>query len=221
MEAAIAEAAQLERPEWKGRQRLQFARLNWFARLGRHEEALACAQRQAVICREDGNLLGELYAMSNVTGEEIALGRTEIALEHARASIAQLDAIGAGVGAGHLYNNMMLALALLDRVDEALAAGRIAHALLLREGDEIRVFTPLALCTALRGRFADAARIQGFVNAELARTGALRASTSTASERLDALLTGGLTPEELARYKAAGATMRKGDVFELACGGGV
>ena len=38
-------------------------------------------------------------------------------------------------------------------------------------------------------------------------------------ERLDALLTRGLTPQELARYKAAGATMREGDVFELACGG--
>ena len=71
------------------------------------------------------------------------------------------------------------------------------------------------------GRLADAARIHGFVTAELARTGALVSmeGLSPVRERLDALLTGGLTPQELARYKTAGATMREGDVFELACGG--
>jgi len=34
-------------------------------------------------------------------------------------------------------------------------------------------------------------------------------------------LTGGLTPEELSRCRAAGATMREADAFELARGGDV
>jgi hypothetical protein len=210
-----------ERPEWQSRQRLQFARFRWFARVGRMEDALACAQRQAAICREDGNRIGELYAMSNVTAAEIGLGHTEIALERARASIAQLEAIGAGAGAGHLHNNVMLALTLLGRADEALVAGRIAYALLLREGDEIRVFMPLALCAALGGRLAEAAQIHGFVDAELARTGVLAESGwRRAPEQLDALLSAGLSPEELTRLKAAGATMREAQVLKLAFGDG-
>ena len=54
MEAQIEEAARLERPEWPARQRakLQFARCFWFARQGRIDEALACAQRQVAICRD-------------------------------------------------------------------------------------------------------------------------------------------------------------------------
>lgn len=219
MEEAIDEAARLERPDWRSRQRLQFARFRWFGRLGRFEDALACAQRQAAICREDGNLIGEHYAMSNITAVEIELGHMEIALEHAQASIAHLDAIGAGGGAGHLHYSVLRASTLLNRVDEALTAGRIAHALLLREGDEIRVFTPLALCIAQRGRLADAARICGFVEAELTRRGALSDSAwRRIPERLEALLTAGLIAEELTRLKVEGATMREAQAFELAVG---
>ena len=106
MGQAIAEATRLERPDWPARQRanLQFARCWWYARLGRYEEALACAQQQVAINREGGNLVNEQFAMSNVTAIELLLGRPEAALEHARAAIARLDALGAGVsaGAGHL-----------------------------------------------------------------------------------------------------------------------
>ena len=159
MEAAIAEAAALEQADWPGRQRLQFARFRWFQRLGNYEEALACAQRQVELSREMGNMIGAYFGMSNVTGSELDLGRTELALEHALAAITELDRLGAGAGAGHLYNVVQIALVRLDRVDEALVAGRTAHALLLREGDEIRVMLPLALCAVRQDRLADAARV--------------------------------------------------------------
>ena len=175
MGQAVAEAARLERPGWPARQRanLQFARCWWYARLGRNEEALACAQQQVAINRSGGNLLGEQFAMSNVTAIELLLGRPDAALEHARAAIARLDALGArvGAGAGHLCNNAMIALILLNRLDEAIAAGRRAHTLLLQEGDEYRLFAPLALLVALQGRLADAARIVGRDDAVHVRTG--------------------------------------------------
>ena len=72
-------------------------------RFGRYEEALACAQRQVDINREGGYPVGEQYSMSNVVAIELLLDRPEAALEHGRAAIVRLDALGAGVGAGHLH----------------------------------------------------------------------------------------------------------------------
>lgn len=219
MEAAIAEAASLEQPDWPGRQRLQFIRYRWFDRLGRFEEALACAQRQAQISRESGNLIGAHFAMSNVTAAELALGRPELALKHALASIAELDRLGAGAGAGHLYISVLIALIELGRIDEAIAAGRTAHALLLGEGDEIRVMLPLALGAARQGRLADAARVQAYVDAELLRTGALSDSAqSTITDLLRRLLEGGLNAEELARLCAEGSNMSETRAFRMAVG---
>src|ERR1700730_18907578 len=105
MEAQVDEAARVERPEWPARQRakLQFARCFWFARQGRIDEALECAQRQVAICQDDGVEVAALYAMSNVTLMESLLGRPREALEHARTAIARLHELGADSGAGHLH----------------------------------------------------------------------------------------------------------------------
>jgi len=219
MEPAVAEATRLEHPDWPARQRacLQFARCWWFARLGRFEEALACAQRQVVISREGGNLVGEQYAMSNVTAVELLLGRPKVALEHARAAIARLDALGGSVGASHLYNNAMIALLLLNRLDEAKAAGRAAHMLLLQEGDEYRLFTSLALLAALQSRLAAAARIIGHDDAVHSRTGeSARPNAAQLRALLDPMLEAALPAPELARLRAEGAAMRDEQVFKLA-----
>ena len=78
----------------RARQRagLLYARCWWYARLGRYEEALACAQQQAAINREGGDPVGEQAAMANVASMELLLGRPDAALEHGRAAIARLDA---------------------------------------------------------------------------------------------------------------------------------
>ena len=218
MEQAIAEATRLERADWPARQRasLQYARCWWYARLGRGEEALACAQQQAAINREGGNSIAEQFSMSNVTAVELLLGRPEAALEHARAAIARLDALHRGAGAGHLYLNMMIALILLEHLDEARAAGRTAQALLLQEGDEYRLFAPLALLAALRGRLAAAARIIGRDDAVHAHAGeAVRPNTAQLRARLHLLLAAALPAPELSRLRAEGAAMRDEQVFRL------
>jgi len=114
---------------------------------------------------------------------------------------------------------VMNAEAMLGRVEAAVDAGRTAYALLLREGDELRVFWGLALCAALQGRLSDAARIVGYADAALARAGAAsERHWTTMSDRLDPIFGAGLTPDDLARLRAEGAAMREEDAVRLALG---
>jgi hypothetical protein len=221
MERAIEEATPLERPEWPARQRaaLQFARCWWYARLGRIDDALACAQRQSAINLAGGSAVGAQFAIANVTAMELLLVRPEAALDHARAAIARLEVLGAEGGAGHLYHSVMMALILLHRLDDALAAGHKAHGLLLQEGDEYRLLTSLALIAAMQGRLAAAARIIGFDDAVHERTGeVVRPNAAQLRTRLDALLAQGVPADELARLRAEGAAMRDEQVFKLGFG---
>jgi len=90
---------------------------------------------------------------------------------------------------------------------------------LMREADEFRLLSPLALNAALQGRLADAARITGLVDVVHERTGEVPVpAVAGRRARLDALLKAGLTAEALAQLKAAGAMMREADAFKLAFG---
>jgi predicted ATPase len=219
MEAQIQDAARLERPEWPARQRakLQFARCFWFARQGRIEQALACAQRQAAICFGDGIEVAALYATSNVTFMESLLGRPSEALEHARTAIARLHELDADAGAGHLYYSEMIALLMLNRLEEGFVAARNAYPRLSREGDHYRLLLPLALLNALHGRLDAAARVAGFDGAVQARSGEnMSIVAPLLHNRLDPLLAGGLSVDERARLVAEGAALRDEDAFKLA-----
>ncbi len=159
--------------------------------------------------------------MTSVVSMELLLGRTEAALEHGRAAIAQLDALGAGAFAGVLLWTVTVALIFLNRLDEAVDAARTARRLLLREGDERRLLAALALLAASQGRFAAAARIIGHDDAVLARTGeAVRPVAALLRARLDPLLDAALPAPELARLRMEGAAMRDEQVFRLGFGDG-
>jgi nitroreductase len=218
MEAEIAEAARLERPEWPARQRakLQFARCWWFARQGRYVEALACAERQVAICRDGGVETSALFAVSNVALMELLLGRFDDVLAHARAASNRLHAIGSDAGAGHLYQAEMAALLMLNRPDEARVAACHAYPRLLREGDEYRMLLSLALLNAIQGRLESAARIAGFADAVQARVDeSFRGFASLFRARLDPLLAT-LPAEARVRLTAEGSALRDEDVFRLA-----
>ncbi len=219
MEAQIAQAERLERPEWPARQRasLQFARCWSFARQGRTEQALECARRQVAICRDGGVEVGSLYAVSNITYMEMLLGQFEEALLHARSAIARLHALGRDSGAGHLYENEMLALLMLGRPDEAAIAARNAHPRLVGEGDEYRMLLGLALLNAMRERADVAARVAGFANAIHARLGENASIIAPMLQRrLDPLLSAALSDEERTRLFTEGAALRDDEVFTLA-----
>jgi predicted ATPase/DNA-binding winged helix-turn-helix (wHTH) protein len=220
MEAGIAEAARLERPEWPARQRasLQFARCWWLARQGRIEEALEAAQRQVAICREGGAEVVSLYALSNVTTMELLLHRWDEVLEHTRPAIARLHVLAADAGAGHLYHNEMIGLLKLGRHDEARVSGRNAYPRLMGEADEYRMLLSLALLKAREGQLDVAMRIVGFENALGARIGdPVNILAPLHREDLDPLLAG-LSSEERTRLAAEGAALTDEEVFRLAHG---
>jgi hypothetical protein len=220
MEAGIAEAAQLVRPEWPARQRasLHFAHCFWYARQGRLEDALAAAERQSAICREGGAEAVSLYAVSNITIMEVLLGRWKEALAHARAAIDRLHALGADVNAGHLYQSEMMALVMLGRLDEAWVAARNAYPRLLHEGDEYRMLLSLALLNAREGRLDVAMRIVGFDKALESRLGdAVNIFAPLYRKQLDPLLAN-LTADGRTRLAAEGAALTDDEVFKLAYG---
>jgi len=222
MEAQIDDAARVERPEWPARQRakLQFARCFWFARQGRIGEALACAERQVAICRDDGVEVAALYAMSNVTLMESLLPRAREALEHARAAIARLHELDADAGAGHLHFSEMIALLVLDRPEEALVAARNAYPRLSNEGDQHRLLLPLALVNALCKRLDAAARVAAYDGAVRARSGENPSIVAPLlDERLAPLLAAGLAVDERARLVAEGAALCDEEAFRLAFDG--
>jgi RNase P/RNase MRP subunit POP5 len=222
MEAQIDDAARVERPEWPARQRakLQFARCFWFARQGRIDEALACAERQVAICRDDGVEVAALYAMSNVTLMESLLHRAREALEHARAAVARLHELDADAGAGHLYFSKMIALLVLDRPEEALVAARNAYPRLSNEGDQHRLLLPLALANALCKRLDAAARVAAYDGAVRARSGENPSIVAPLlDERLAPLLAAGLALKERAQLAAEGATLCDEEAFRLAFDG--
>jgi len=221
MAAQIEDAAQLESRDWPARQRakLQFARCFWYARQSRFGEALDCARQQVAICRDAGVEVGALYAMSNVTLMEAALGLAHEAVLHAREAIGRLHALAADAGAGHLYFSELTALLTLDRVDEAFVAARNAYPRLLHEGDQHRMLLPLALLNAMSGRFDVAARVAGFDEAVQARSGENESVVAPLFRgKLDPLLAAALEPGERARLVAQGAAMNADDVFKLALG---
>jgi tetratricopeptide (TPR) repeat protein len=220
-ERAIAEATRLERDTWPARQRarLLYAQVWLYARLGRYEEALACARQQLAANRqEDGDAVTETNAMANVAAMELLLGRPQAALEHSSAAIARLAALGAGAFTGWLHWLMTIALIMLDRLDQSADAARQAYAFLLPEGDEFQLLATLALLAALKGRLADATRIIGHDDAVLARTGkTVRPLAAMLRARLEPLLAT-LPKAERARLRAEGAAMRGDQVFKLGFG---
>ncbi len=219
MEAQIVEAARLERPEWPARQRakLQFARCWWFARQGRYEEALACAQQQVAICRDGGVETSALFAVSNVAFMELLLGRFEEVVAHSRAAIDRLHADRERRRRGTSLSGRD------GRIADAGSAGRGSASPratpirgCLREGDEQRMLLSLALLNAMQGRLEAAARIAGFADALQARVGEnFGGFASLFRTRLDPLLAA-LPEGERLRLSAEGAALRDESVFKLA-----
>ncbi|MFO1315513.1 MAG: winged helix-turn-helix domain-containing protein [Burkholderiales bacterium] len=218
---ALAEAERIEDPGWPSRQRaqLQFAHYMWAMMDGRFVDALAFAQRQRDLYREDGSAAGVEIAAANVGSALLALDQPEAALAEVRPAAARLEALGAGASAGHVIGIETIALVMLGRHDEALSRARAAFALLQREGDTLWLLEPLAWSAALQGRHADAARIAGFADALGARLGDVRrASVQKRRDAIDALLAASLPDAVRRALLAEGAAMREGEAFALALG---
>ena len=113
----------------------------------------------------------------------------------------------------------MIALVVLDRTEEALVAARHAYPRLSHEGDHHRLLLPLALINALRGRPETAARVAAFEAAHRAHTGENESIVASRfRDRLEPLLSKGLSVDERRRLAVEGTTLSDEEAFRLALG---
>ena len=115
--------------------------------------ALDHALQQVDLTRASGAVrASELINGMNVAYCELAMGRVDVAEQHARRALAASGDSDQGVG--HALDTLMMCLAVQGKLDEAIAAGRRAYADLDAAGDEFMM--PRRPGAAQQGRFRDA-----------------------------------------------------------------
>ena len=220
--AAIEEGARLEGLHISPRLRggMAWARQRWLRHLDRLDEALDAVLQQAALYREEGFEAMEAIAHgANVAACENALGRYSSAEARARRALERIETLGAARDGGHVRASLMNSLILQGRCDEAIEQARAALPLLRAEGDEFRLLEPLALNAALAGRYEDAARITGYVDAHRAHNGAAREpELQRRRDRIDALLGGAPESATLSARQAQGAALDAAAIFAHAFG---
>jgi predicted ATPase len=151
-----------------------------------------------------------------------ALGELDAAVAGFREVIAQLRASNRGTKLILGLNLTNLAGVLVERgdVEEALSVAREGIELRKAGGDTSGALDHLALRAALVGRWADAARLAGYVDAVFATIGSPRqANEARARARLDRLLRDQISTDECAKLLAEGATMTEEDACRFALAG--
>ena len=217
----IEEATGLVGPNWSATRRamLEFVRWRWLCAQSRFDEAIAAAQRQVEYLQHGGHEIAMHKRSVCHAYVESQLGQDDAALAHAQSAIARLEILGAGFETGHLWVIVATTHIMLGQINDAVAACRTGYAMLVRIGDQLRMFKVFALCAAVQGRLGDAARTVGFIEAARALVGSMGDSQWTrTNDRLNGLLVAGLSPEELAAFKAEGAAMTESAIAKLALG---
>ncbi len=179
---------------------------------GDTEAAARIFEQMRIRHRSLGNTLAELRSAVNLAETEHALGRTRRAIEILKEGIPQLRAGGDKALYGNTLQNFTGYLVAADDFLGAIAAAREAIGIFTTlESDHVQigiVIEHLALASALRGDLARAARLEGFSNATLQRSGFEREFTETTTyDRLMHIVHEGLAPDELERLLADGAAL--------------
>ena len=148
-----------------------------------------------------------------------ALGALDAAAAGFREAIALMRASNMGTKLILGVNLTNLAGVLVERGDfeEALAAAREGFELRKAGGDITGALDHLALRAALVGRFSDAARLTGYVDALFAMRGIVRqVNEARARTRLEELLQHRLSSEERVQLMSEGASISEEDACRLA-----
>jgi len=160
------------------------------------------------ITRRAGARDGEILVLINLAEIEFNLGEIDAAVERTGAAVAYLRTTGQQADLGWALVNLGTYLLIAGRLAEAETAAREALRLVRPVGGFIlRVcLQQWALLAASAGRLKDAARLAGFVDAGYEKAGETREpSEQRVYEDLQARLTAGLTPIQLAHLTAEGA----------------
>ncbi len=217
-EALVAELLGMEQPDDPTPLRVvrHYAQLRLLEAEGRMAEAAA--------------LLQELRALLLATpGEDVNLGICELNLattllgleRHAEAAAvagALLERQPGGVTLRVAVWRRVCALAADGRAGQALAEARARRAVLLEGAVAVQGGDALALLALSRGRLADAVRIFGALQSQLARSGGTMHPASSATlRRLDAACAeAGIDAEQQALWRADGAALDDARLVALA-----
>ena len=148
-----------------------------------------------------------------------ALGALDAAVAGFRETIALMRGsnMSTKVTLGVTLTNLAGVLVERGKFDEALSAAREGLELRKAVGDTSGALDHLALRAALVGRWADAARLAGYIDALFATRGIVRqVNEARARTRLDSLLRDKGDAGERAQLMAEGATMSEEDACRLA-----
>jgi tetratricopeptide (TPR) repeat protein len=222
MQPLIEEGLRIEEPGWPPALRSSFrwAWYRWLQSQGQPEAALQCALAQAELLAQAGHWAMHVAWGANVADCELTLGRLPEAEAHARQALQALDALQVDENVvGHVMDALVLALTLQRRGDEALPVARRAHRLLEREGDELRLLEPLALHPTHDGRWADATRTIGHIDAAMVCSGETRwPGAASGHKQLLRQFRVALPVPLLREYLREGAAMSRLQAFKLALG---
>ena len=200
--------------------RLQLLRSRAFLSHARNDSDTAAAMWEQ-LCREHrslGNVRAERQCVLSLAEVEHGRGRTQRAIALVREILH-----GAPNFVGHdttLYSNLAAYLIVTGDLVGSADAARKAIALCAERdpghGQAAFAIEHLALVRALRADFERAALLAGYVDAAVQRYGSKREFTETTThDKLAALLSERLLPDELARLRAQGSALKPEEAITL------
>jgi predicted ATPase/DNA-binding winged helix-turn-helix (wHTH) protein len=221
---AVAEAERLIQPGWPPARltRGLRARLDWLDGLGRADESLECKHELLGLARLSGDLRLLVNAMGDLEQAQARAGELEASVAACREMIAMVgsDRFLRGTAIEQAVKpNLMISLARLGRIDEALALAPDLATMIRKTGLYLNFLELLALIAFERGRIADAARL-------LARSDRLYADGGFDREPVERVvrdelaqrLERSLDPAVLAARRAEGLELEGERILELALG---
>lgn len=168
-----------------------------------------------------GTEVGLKGGYCNVNGFEHALGRTKRAISLVGEYLPATRSAGDKSMTANILVDLSGYLVATDDLTGAVAAAREAIEMFMAlQADHVGIriaIESLALVSALRGRLADAAKLEGFVEVAFGRLGFERDFTESATRgELAAVLRAGLSVDGTSRLSAEGAGLALDDAVTLA-----
>jgi predicted ATPase len=220
-ERALAQAQAIPGTSAYLRIRLLQTHAHFSSLRGDHETAAYMYEQVRKEWRSLGNTSGEQVEALNLAEAEHARGQTQRAITIVRETLVAARSGNNKALLANLLQNLAGYLAAVDDFPGAAAAAREAIRIrAAREPDHAHVaiaIEHMALVFALRGDRERATTLESYADAAFAQHGFPRDVTETTThERLIALLSEALAPDELARLSAEGAALTPGAAIALA-----
>lgn len=208
--AVLAEMESLEGADWSPLQRRarRWAQAQYLMRQYRWTEYRSALREEIALLTAAGDERGVWLASHLLAVAEVIVGNAPVAVELMENVVAGIRA--RGLLRRYWAQAAMLALARIELNDPigALPAVRDAVKSMCVEGTLWRLADHLAWLVAQRGRYVDAARLQGWADARYAAQGERRGSTAiNAHAVLDSMLRRVLSEAELANSRSDGARL--------------